>query len=166
VPHGAYFRFHFDFVFGRLDYVVRLLDGEVADGFALLMGNLDFGQHAVADGAEHPDLVATLHQIIVALVHQMAVNGIEQEVIEDHEGVQRHAAMLQHEHRNEHAVIEQVFGHRCINEWFVLLDIKRRVREAVFHSIIITLASVAKNCGGLISDAMSVNTSFRLSIPV
>jgi len=95
---------------------VNIIDQCVAQGvpfareYGGLLDNRSFGGAQVsrtfyARGQTGQQLLLGAYQ---ALAHQIAVNGIKQQVIKDHEGVEGHAAILQHKCRDEHAIVKQV----------------------------------------------------------
>lgn len=67
MPHISNLGFHLN--------IVRLLNREVANDFALLVGNSDFCQDTITDGTEYPDFVAPLDEIIVAFTNQVPLSS-------------------------------------------------------------------------------------------
>lgn len=111
-----------------------LFDRKKSNSLTLLISNLNFSKHTITDRTEYPNFITTLHKIIIALANKVAIYGIEQEVVEDHEGIKRHAAVFQHKGRDEHAVVKQMLGHCCVYEWFVLLNIEGWVIKTLLHT--------------------------------
>ena len=111
-----------------------LFNCKVADGFALLIGDLNFSKHTVADCAKYPNFIATLYEVIIALTNEVAIYRIEQEVIEDHERIKWDTAILKYKDRNKHAVVKQMLGHSRIYERLILLNFESWVDKILFHT--------------------------------
>src|SRR6266702_4972312 len=122
MSHISNFDFHLDFVFCNLNDLVWLLDSKKANCFTLFVSNLNFSQHTITHRSKDPDCVAALHQIIIAFADEIMANSVEQEIIKDHEWINRNTAILQHEDRNKHPIVEKVLRHRSIYKWFVFLN--------------------------------------------
>lgn len=148
MTHFSHFGFHLNFVSCCLDNFMWLLNREVTDGSALLVGNLNFRKHTITNRAKHPNFITTLYEIIIAFTHEVAIYGVEQEVVKDHERIKRYAAILKHKDRDEHAIVKQMLGHRCIDEWFVFLNFKSWVGKILFHNIYDTSFGVRKEARG------------------
>lgn len=148
MTHSGHFGFHVNLVFRGLNNFMWLLDHEVADDPASLVGNLNFRKHAIADRAKYPNLITSFYEIVITFTHQVAIYGIEQKVVKDHKRIERHATILKHKDRDEHAVVEQVFRHGRIDEGFVFLNIKSWMGKILFHDIYdISLSARNETCG-------------------
>ena len=148
MTHVSNFSFHLNFVFCSFDNIVWLFNHKVSHSPALFIGNLNFSQHTIAHCTKYPNFITALYEVVVAFADKIAINGVEKEVVENHEGIEWHSTVLQYENRDEHTVVEQMLRHSGIYKWLIFLDIKSWVDKVFFHTVYHSSSSVRSKTNG------------------